>query len=67
MTTTAYISQIRLMRDEVPSFAAYPNAYIYALTEDGVRRQDYYDTEHYRVTRDFLAEPKRMLRVLMEG
>ena len=49
-----------------PILMAYPNAYIYACGGDGMARIDYYQTEHYLVTRDFLADPKRMLDILME-
>jgi predicted ATPase len=49
-----------------PILMAYPNAYIYACSSDGIARVDYYQTEHYLVTRDFLADPKRMLDILME-
>lgn len=48
-----------------PILMAYPNATIYAFGEDGIREIAYEETEHYRVTRDFLANPARMLRVLM--
>lgn len=48
-----------------PILMAYPNAIIYAFGEEGIREVAYEDTEHYRVTRDFLANPSRMLRVLM--
>lgn len=48
-----------------PILMAYPNATIYAFGEDGIREVAYEDTEHYRVTRDFLANPARMLKVLM--
>lgn len=48
-----------------PILMAYPNATIYAFGEDGIHQIAYEDTEHYRVTRDFLANPARMLRVLM--
>ncbi|VXB27825.1 AAA family ATPase [Massilia sp. 9I] len=48
-----------------PILMAYPNATIYAFGEQGIREIAYEDTEHYRVTRDFLANPARMLRVLM--
>jgi predicted ATPase len=49
-----------------PILMAYPEAYIYACGRDGLARVDYYETEHYLVTRDFLADPKRMLDILME-
>lgn len=48
-----------------PILMAYPNATIYAFGEQGIYEIAYEDTEHYRVTRDFLANPSRMLRVLM--
>lgn len=49
-----------------PILMAYPNAIIYECGEHGIREIAYEDTEHYRVTRDFLANPSRMLRVLMD-
>lgn len=49
-----------------PILMAYPDAWIYAFGRDGIRRVAYEDTEHYQVTRDFLANPKRMLDVLLE-
>ncbi|MFC0250718.1 AAA family ATPase [Massilia consociata] len=48
-----------------PILMAYPNALIYECSEHGIREIAYQDTEHYRVTRDFLSNPARMLRVLM--
>lgn len=37
-----------------PLLMAYPDAAIYHLDSDGVRTVEYEETEHYRVTRDFL-------------
>ena len=48
-----------------PILMAYPNAIIYECGEHGIRQVAYEDTEHYRVTRDFLANPARMLKILM--
>ena len=48
-----------------PIIMAYPNAQIYVLGEDGVAPCEYEDTEHYRVTRDFLARRAQMLEILM--
>lgn len=48
-----------------PILMAYPNAIIHACGEDGIREVAYEETEHFRVTHDFLANPARMLRVLM--
>lgn len=49
-----------------PILMAYPDAWIYACSESGLARVDYRETEHYQVTRDFLANPDRMLRVLLK-
>ena len=49
-----------------PILMAYPNATIYSLSVDGIKKLDYYETEHYQVTRDFLIDPKRMLNRLLE-
>jgi predicted ATPase len=49
-----------------PIIMAYPNAFIYAFSRRGIKRVAYEDTEHYRITRDFLLNPKRMLNVLLE-
>lgn len=49
-----------------PILMAYPDAFIYEFSAKGVERVNYYDTEHYRVTRDFLVNPKRMLDVLLD-
>ncbi|WP_454719710.1 MULTISPECIES: AAA family ATPase [Cupriavidus] len=54
-----------LIATHSPILMAYPDAWIYQLGADGVRRIAYEDTEHFRVTRDFLADPRRMLRVLL--
>ena len=49
-----------------PILMAYPDACIYLCNKDGVSQVPYEDTEHFQVTRDFLANPARMLRVLLE-
>jgi len=49
-----------------PILMAYPDACIYLCSSDGVSEVAYQDTEHFQVTRDFLASPERMLRVLLE-
>jgi predicted ATPase len=43
---------------------AYPDAYIYACSPSGIEQIDYYETEHYRVMRNFITNPKRTLDVL---
>jgi len=49
-----------------PLLMAYPDAYIYNFSVKGVEKIDYYQTEHYHVTHDFLVNPKRMLDRLLE-
>ena len=49
-----------------PILLAYPNATIYSFSVDGIKKLDYYETEHYQVTGDFLIDPKRMLNRLLE-
>jgi predicted ATPase len=50
-----------------PILMAYPEAWIYQCGAEGIARTAYEDTEHFQVTRDFLANPQRMLRILMGG
>lgn len=49
-----------------PILMAYPDAWIYACSATGLSRIDYFETEHYQVTHDFLSNPERMLRILLE-
>ena len=49
-----------------PILMAYPEAWIYQFSTDGIERVAYEDTEHYRITRNFLANPERTLRILFE-
>lgn len=48
-----------------PLLMAYPDACIYQCSAEGVAPVAYDDTEHVRVTRDFLANPARMLQGLL--
>lgn len=49
-----------------PILMAYPDSVIYLCSKDGVSQVAYEDTEHYQVTKRFLADPARVLRTLME-
>lgn len=49
-----------------PILMAYPDSWIYSCSPSGLSRVAYRDTEHYQVTHDFLSNPERMLRVLLE-
>ena len=48
-----------------PILMAYPDALIYQCTAEGIKRVAYDDTEHVRVTRDFMNNPKRMVDHLL--
>ena len=48
-----------------PILMAYPDAFIYEFSPQGIKRVAYQDTEHFRITRDFLANPRRMLNILL--
>jgi len=50
-----------------PIIMAFPNATILQLTEGGIRRVKYTDTEHYTITRMFLNDHERMLRDLTKN
>lgn len=49
-----------------PILMAFPNALIYEITEDEIKKTNYKDTEHYQITRRFLENPERMLKYLFE-
>jgi predicted ATPase len=48
-----------------PIVLAYPDAWIYQFDETGIRRTEYEETEHYQVYRDFLANRRASLRILL--
>ena len=48
-----------------PILMAFPGARIYQFTQDGVETVPYRQTEHYQITRQFLEDPERLLRVLL--
>jgi predicted ATPase len=49
-----------------PILMAYPNARIYRLGTNGIEQVAYEDTEHYRITRDFLNSPERLFKTLFQ-
>ena len=48
-----------------PILLAYPHARIFEFTERGINETSYTETEHFRVTRDFLHSHERMLDLLL--
>ena len=55
-----------LIATHSPILMAYPGACILELSEQGIRRVEYRETEHYRVTREFLENPERMVHYLLD-
>jgi predicted ATPase len=49
-----------------PILMAFPKALIYRLGANGIERVAYEDTEHYRITRDFLNSPERFFKNLFQ-
>ncbi|MBX9899755.1 MAG: AAA family ATPase [Burkholderiaceae bacterium] len=49
-----------------PILMAYPDSVIYQCNAEGIQKVDYEDTEHFQVTRDFLLNPQRMLKILLD-
>lgn len=48
-----------------PIIMAYPDACIYHFSGEGIREVAYQETDHYLITRGFLANPKRTLDGLL--
>jgi len=53
-----------LVSTHSPILLAYPGAVLLSLDRAGITRVQYTDTEHYRLTKDFLACPERYFRHL---
>jgi predicted ATPase len=79
LSPTRQLTFLRIVRDLVadgsqfviathsPIILAYPDALIYHLGGEGLAPIAYHDTEHYQVTRDFLASPERYFKHLFGG
>lgn len=48
-----------------PILMAYPKAEILELSENGIASVNYRDTEHYKLTRQFMDCPERMIQLLL--
>ena len=49
-----------------PIVMAFPGAEIKLFDDDGIRSVDYRDTEHFKITKQFINDPERMLELLFE-
>jgi predicted ATPase len=56
-----------LIATHSPIILSYPRAVLFSLDGDEIREVAYQETEHYRVTRDFLASPERFFKHLFSG
>lgn len=50
-----------------PILMAYPDAEIIELSDNGICKVDYKQTEHYKITKQFLDNPERMVKYLLEA
>jgi predicted ATPase len=48
-----------------PILMAYPDSCIFVLEESGIKNIDYTETEHYQVTKEFINNYPKMLKILM--
>ena len=55
-----------LISTHAPILMTFPGAQVLELSEDGIREVAYDQTEHFRLTKQFLNAPERMLRALLE-
>ena len=55
-----------LIATHSPILMAYPQGQILLLGEGPIHPVEYRETEHYQITKSFLDDPQRMLRVLFE-
>ena len=49
-----------------PILMAFPEAEVFVLTEEGISAVPYQETDHFRITREFMSAPEKMLRYLFE-
>jgi predicted ATPase len=55
-----------LIATHSPLLLAFPGATVLSLDDGAIRPVDYRETEHYRLTRDFLEAPERFFRHLFD-
>jgi predicted ATPase len=49
-----------------PILLAYPDAAIYQISEDAIRRVEYQDCENVKIMKQFLQQPERMIHYLFD-
>ncbi len=48
-----------------PILLAFPDADIFELTEESIKKVHYTETQHYKITKSFLENPEKMLHYLL--
>lgn len=49
-----------------PILMAYPDGDIIQFSDNGMARVNYRETEHYRITKQFIDQPERMIKYLLD-
>lgn len=49
-----------------PILMSYPNSEILELSEDGIKAASLRDTDHYKITKQFLDRPEQMMKYLLD-
>ena len=69
------VEMMRLVRDasqliiatHSPMLMAFPDAVIYEISESGIERVRFEETEHFKLFKTFLSNPDRFFRALLDG
>lgn len=56
-----------LIATHSPILMSYPKAEVLELSVDGIRTISYKETEHYKLTKQFIDAPEQMLKYLLNG
>ena len=49
-----------------PILMAYPNASVYLFSEKGIEKVNYFETDYYKINKDFINKPEIMYRHLLQ-
>ena len=55
-----------LIATHSPILMTYPNADIFQFSENGMEKVDYRDTQHYKITKQFIDRPEQMIKYLLD-
>ena len=56
-----------LIATHSPILMAYPNADILEFSDQGIEKVSYRETDHYKITKQFIDNPERMIAYLLNG